>query len=1101
MIQKMKIAPHLFVGLGGCGSKVVNEIARKFKRRPEEYARYKRLVHFFAFDTDQHELKQAESVDVRVAISDFHKRDFVAHSFGQRGGPEDQLFTSWWPEYYMPRDVAGAGAGQIRIESRLSLFFTLRYKPEVLTSLERAVGECFSIDSRFRDVDKAPMVHVYASLAGGTGSGSFLPIAYLVADLFRAHRRPLTVGTFVLPAVFRRAGLPSQQLDKIMANGYAAMTELEHMQSASAEDPIDFQYDPRAKEMQRVAHRAYDQVYLIDDIGAQREAITDTRLVYQAIADSAYSQIFSDILGRQSSTADNDEREMGVTDVQQYTKRYGSFGLSVLVVPDEDILEYCAHRFAVEALTKTFALPEEANAARADDVADRDRRDQDFVQALIRQANLPGEGGAFYRRVIDGCDGAAEQQGAVDKFFRFFDTDFAPRFTKHLAGLPRWSEDKLLEYDEAPDMVRTEMPRRLEQWRKFTTKARELIDQESELVAGEVAGDAHEHSFAKLAGTQGPIFERLFLIRVAQRLREIQAQARAVESEAAQKLAALDTGYMRWVEQLEAAAPKTLTEYLRGNDYGREVVPEFIGWYRGNMEGPQVRLLEASGIVDLCDDLLKEVERRKDHLGTLFGELVNIRGKLEAVCDELLTFGVRRELGGGTNEHVLDVEIYENHEAPEAFRMWHWIFDLREQAGDYDPTAIFPAIQQAYAGVRHARHMNDAVMGALVEMGRQRWSERIVGRDEASVPSEMGLELGGGLEEEARMALTWARVRKHHPEGAQIKLRDAVLREWEVAAETIQQTAIDDYVASKIQYAAKKCAPFLRLRREEAATSIEPKRYVTIYTPYLDDARIKGSVTQNERFPVKPGDVLHTADPKKVVFYWSELGMPLYRLESMDDYYDRYHYVKRDELGRGKVYRWGDLPYQPKSAAKHAEHCEGRKVPDIPLHIDKRWEGAPDEYESLADVAPRAVTAGQGKIAWLSRRETMQKQRAGEELVQFVLAQCFGLVVQSEEDGLFAFANDDIPERDRHLDRFRDRAFDRFRSAKLAIRDWLLETIDQRCGALIEGRDRDGAKAILDAHREALGKLRLQLEGKEHAFVEQEIEATRQALDGLLSKM
>src|SRR5690606_8155243 len=84
MIQKMKIAPHLFVGLGGCGSKVVNEIARKFKRRPEEYARYKRLVHFFAFDTDQHELKQAESVDVRVAISDFHKRDFVAHSFGQR---------------------------------------------------------------------------------------------------------------------------------------------------------------------------------------------------------------------------------------------------------------------------------------------------------------------------------------------------------------------------------------------------------------------------------------------------------------------------------------------------------------------------------------------------------------------------------------------------------------------------------------------------------------------------------------------------------------------------------------------------------------------------------------------------------------------------------------------------------------------------------------------------------------------------------------------------------------------------------------------------------------------------------------------------------
>ncbi|MEZ4438248.1 MAG: tubulin-like doman-containing protein [Polyangiaceae bacterium] len=513
MIQKMKIAPHLFIGLGGCGSKIVNEIARKFKRNDEQYERYRDLVHFFVFDTDQHELKQAESADVRVAISDFDKRDFVAHAFGQRGAPEDQLFTSWWPEHYMPRDVAGAGAGQIRIESRLSLFFTLEYKPEVLTALERAVGKCFNIDSRFRDVDKAPMIHVYASLAGGTGSGSFLPIALLAHDLFRDHKRPIVVGTFVLPAVFKRAGLPAQQLDKIMANGYAALMELEHMQSASAEDPIPFQYDPRSKELTHVGRRTYDQVYLVDDIGAHREAITDTRQIYQAIADSAHAQIFSDILGRQASTADNDEREMGVTDVQQYTKRYGSFGLSVLVVPDEDILDYCAHRFAEEALTRTFALPDEDAATEAASYADRERRDQEFVKALVRQANLPGESGEFYRRVMARCDGAEGEQGAVDRFLRMFDATFAPRFKKHCGGLPRWSEDKLLEYDEAPDLVRTEMPRRLEAWTKFAQKARELVDEEAELIAGERATPTSTASPRSRA--TGAIFERLFLIRTA----------------------------------------------------------------------------------------------------------------------------------------------------------------------------------------------------------------------------------------------------------------------------------------------------------------------------------------------------------------------------------------------------------------------------------------------------------------------------------------------------------------------------------------------------------------------------------------------------------
>ena len=1100
MIQKMKIAPHLFVGLGGCGSQIVNEIARKVKRNASEYERYKNLIHFFAFDTDQHELKKADAVDVRVPISDFDKRSFVAHSFGQRGAPEDPLFSSWWPEHYMPRDVAGAGAGQIRIESRLSAYFTLKFKPEVFTALERAVGQCFGISERFRDQDKFPMVHIYASLAGGTGSGSFLPMAYLLYDLMKEHKRPIVVGTYVLPAVFRRAGLPAQQLDKIMANGYAALMELEHLQAASEEEPIEFQFDPRAKEKQYAKRRAFDQVYLVDDIGAMREVITDPRQVYFAIADSAYAQIFSDILGRQSSTADNDEREMGVTDVQKYTKRYGSFGLSVLSLPDEDILDYCAHRFAAEALTRTFALPEDATELAGSDHADRERRDQEFVRSLMTQANLPGETGHFYKRILDQCDGAEQVQGAVDRFLRSFDTLFAPRFGKHLAGLPRWSEDKLLEYDEAADLVRTEMPRFLDAFKRFSQDARDKIDQEASFIAEEVAGTAHEHSFGKLVGDTGPIFERLFLIRVAAKLREIQAGARAKEQAAQAKLSGLDQGYARWVEQLSEAAPKTVTEYLRGNDYGREVVPEFIGWYRANMEGPQVALLEASGMVDLCEDLVREVEARKDRLGTLFAELVSIRGKVGGIAEELRTFGVRRDVGGQSNEHVLDVEVYQNFEDPKKFRMWHWVFEKRENAAaDYDPTKIFPAIQKSYASVKHTRHMSEAVIESLIEMGRSVWRERIAGKDEPKGLEEMGLSLAAGLDEEARLAIAWSKLRKHHPNEEAKRIKDYA-KDWETALEAVAQADVDDYIGSKIQHAARKCAPFLRLNREERATSIEPKRYVLVYRPYLDDPKLKAALVESERFPVKGSDVLHSEDTKRAVFYWSELGMPLYRIESMDDYYDRYHHVKRDELSRGKVYRWQDLPYHPKHG-QGSEHAEGRKVPDIPLHIDTRWEGAPDEFACLADVAPKAVYADQGKIAWLDKRDRVQTHRAAEELVNFVMAQCYELVLVREQDASFVFSNEDIPERDRTLGKFRDAAFSKFRDAKLAIREWLLADIEKRNQVFIENRDRDGLKGLVGTHIENLKKLRLQLEGKEQVFVEQELKAAEQALEGLLGKM
>lgn len=1098
MNQKMKIPPHLFIGLGGCGSKIVNEIARKLKRRGDEYARYKELIHFFAFDTDQHELKQATSVDVRVPISNFEKRAFVAHAFGDRGAPEDSLLTAWWPEYYMPRDVAGAGAGQIRIESRLATYFTLRFRPEVMTALEHAVGQSFSIDARFRDQEKSPMVHIYASLAGGTGSGAFMPLAYLLYDLFREHRRPQVVGTFVLPAVFRRAGLPTQQLDKIMANGYAALMELEYMQAATDSDPVEFQYDPRVKERQVVKRRAFDQVYMIDDIGAGREVITDTREIFQALADGAYSQIFSDLLGRQASTADNDEREMGVADHQLYTKRYGCFGLSVLTVPDVDILEYCAQRFAVEALGNTFALPKEA-IAENESRADRERRDQDFVRSLLQSAHTPGEAGAFYKRIVEACDGAPQVQGVTDRFLRYFDTAFGPRLQQHLGALPRWNEDKLLEYDEDPEAVRIEMPKRLEAWKTFVGGARERIDQEAGFIASEVSGDAHEYSFAKLLGDHGPIFERLFLIRVSAALRERQAHARAAEAAAQQTLTNLDQSYSRWVVQLTDAAPKTMVEYVRGNDYRQEIVPEFMAWYRNNMETPQVTLLQASGMVDLCDDILRQVDERKDRLGTLFAELTNIRAQLDAGAEELRTHGVRRDDGGLSNEHVLDVEVYQNLESPEPFRMWHWVFDRRENpAADYDPGKVFPAVQKAYGNVQHARHMSAAVRDALVGIGRQIWRERIAGRDEPKGLDEMGLEVSSGLEEEARLALAWAKLRKHHGDAAKHHYR-AHKNDWERALESLSQDDIDEYLRQKIHFAARKCAPFLRLVREERATGIEPKRYVVVLRHYLEDKRIRAALLENASFPVKPADALVSDNPKAIVFYWSELGMPLYRIESMDEYYDRYHYVKRDELSRGKVYRGQDLPYHPKSGGA-APHAEGRKVPDIPLHIDKRWEGAPDELECLPDIAPRAVFADQGRKAWLERRERVHTARAAEELVQFVWAQVFELLVK-KPDADFAFSNEDIPERDRKLGKFRDAAFDRFRDAKLAIREWLIQHIDARCKRFVDERDREGLKTLVGTHVEELKKLRLQLEGKEQAFVERELAAANQALETLLAKM
>ena len=53
-LREARIAPAFFIGLGGAGGAIVDELARKVKQE-ESFERYRDLIHFFALDTDASE--------------------------------------------------------------------------------------------------------------------------------------------------------------------------------------------------------------------------------------------------------------------------------------------------------------------------------------------------------------------------------------------------------------------------------------------------------------------------------------------------------------------------------------------------------------------------------------------------------------------------------------------------------------------------------------------------------------------------------------------------------------------------------------------------------------------------------------------------------------------------------------------------------------------------------------------------------------------------------------------------------------------------------------------------------------------------------------
>ena len=397
-LRESKIAPAFFIGLGGCGGAIVDELARKVKQE-DSYDRYRDLVHFFAFDTDADDLARLAWVDTahRFLLSDFHKPEYVDLKQGKLHAKADPLFTQWWPEWYRPRDTRGKGAGQIRIESRLALYHHLENdRAKIVETIEKAIRRAYDIHNPFR-ANKAAKVYVFASLAGGTGSGGFATMALTMRKLLGGSRGHVMIGTFVLPNVFKSKGLPPNQFDKIMANGYSALAELELLESASPAAPVEFHYDPDSAERILVDRPPFDQVYLVEEKTSDGVVIADPSGVYPAIADAAFAQIFSTIVDKEGSTLDNDTRELAQLDEQGFTKAFGSFGISALVLPTQDLLEYGALRLGADLLLA--AVP--GGSAALGDGTDLDSADEAFARGFEAKAASPGEQGEPFRRAVE----------------------------------------------------------------------------------------------------------------------------------------------------------------------------------------------------------------------------------------------------------------------------------------------------------------------------------------------------------------------------------------------------------------------------------------------------------------------------------------------------------------------------------------------------------------------------------------------------------------------------------------------------------------------------------------------------------------------------
>lgn len=367
--NQVSIRPTVLIGLGGTGKEVLRRLRRMF------YEKYRMpglpVMEFLWFDTDISNVdimgKETDLLDRRI---DFSAREKVDGSVGPQEleayrnnkGMYPHIW-SWFPDALdsLASDAITQGAGQIRPCGRLAFFHHYaKLRDEIKSKIDRVQSADAETEMKRMfpdynaDANDLEIVLV-TSIAGGTGSGSFIDMGFLCRDLAREAVR---TAYLVLPSVFD--GVIGGKRQTTRANGFAAIKELEHYMKphfdaqgsdGSHHTTHTFEWGGRPHE---VSAPPFSTVYLLDDRNVAGVRVEDFTDVFQMIAeflllDFDQTRFATDKRSVRSNmeqflqevaTYKNDHY------VQYFPCRYASFGLSQMEINQPRLANAASNRFA-----------------------------------------------------------------------------------------------------------------------------------------------------------------------------------------------------------------------------------------------------------------------------------------------------------------------------------------------------------------------------------------------------------------------------------------------------------------------------------------------------------------------------------------------------------------------------------------------------------------------------------------------------------------------------------------------------------------------------------------------------------------------------------
>jgi hypothetical protein len=385
------IRPTLFIGLGGTGKEVLLRLRRKFYERLGEAGLP--CVSYLWLDTDTKDhLAQGEPIDEifravafkeleRVPLLQGKVKDHLSGVFLNKSQWDHihplPIGRGWlYPEVERFGSEISDGAGGVRAVGRLTFFhlFAETIDPRVRAVLQ-GIGTQEVIDATERRIghaefDRRPQVFLVASVAGGTGCGTFLDMVFLLRKLSREGIGiERVVSILFLPNIYYPTA-SGEVARRSYGNAYAALKELEFytlrrrdLSERMVDDTglsIDFDVEWTRGRPFKIQGPPFSVTYILErenegDIGLETRSE-----LFHMVAES----LFLDFMPGEFSTAKRSHYSNvthflsgpeghsvscgGIELSQAFARRYASFGMSKVEIPIDLLKGACVSQLAHE---------------------------------------------------------------------------------------------------------------------------------------------------------------------------------------------------------------------------------------------------------------------------------------------------------------------------------------------------------------------------------------------------------------------------------------------------------------------------------------------------------------------------------------------------------------------------------------------------------------------------------------------------------------------------------------------------------------------------------------------------------------------------------